>query len=132
MTGGMGNEETRKEGDMIEGVATIWMPVENAERAKGFYRDTLELPLVKDEGEWVEFDANGLRVSLNGREKRGAGVEGGPMLTFQPEKGLDATVEALKERGVDFPVGVSEHEWGRVATFKDSESNDVQLYEPPK
>jgi len=27
------------------------MPVEDVERAKGFYRDTLELPVVKDEGE---------------------------------------------------------------------------------
>lgn len=44
---------------MIEGVAKVWMPVEDVERAKGFYRDTLELPVVKDEGEWVEFDANG-------------------------------------------------------------------------
>jgi len=26
---------------------------------------------------------------------------------------------------------MSEHEWGRVATFKDSEGNDLQLYEPP-
>jgi len=30
------------------------------------------------------------------------------------------------------PAGISEHPWGRVATFKDSEGNDVQLYEPPK
>ena len=53
---------------MIKGVANVWMPVEDVERAKGFYRDTLELPVVKDEGEWVEFDANGMRVALNGRE----------------------------------------------------------------
>ena len=26
---------------------------------------------------------------------------------------------------------ISEHDWGRVATFKDSEGNDLQLYEPP-
>jgi hypothetical protein len=25
-------------------------------------------------------------------------------------------VNGLKERGVEFPAGISEHEWGRVAT----------------
>jgi predicted enzyme related to lactoylglutathione lyase len=29
-------------------------------------------------------------------------------------------------------AGISEHDWGRVAIFKDSEGNDIQLYEPPK
>jgi extradiol dioxygenase family protein len=61
---------------VIKGVANVWMPVEDVERAKGFYRDTLELPVVKDEGEWVEFDANGMRVALNRRKlarKKAAG-----------------------------------------------------------
>jgi predicted enzyme related to lactoylglutathione lyase len=117
---------------VIEGVSNIWMPVEDIERARNFYQNTLELPVVKDEGQWVEFDANGMRVALNGREPRGTYSEGGPVLTFQPEGGLEATVSDLRERGVEFPAGVSEHEWGRVATFKDSESNDIQLYEPPR
>jgi predicted enzyme related to lactoylglutathione lyase len=40
-------------------------------------------------------------------------------------------VSGLKEQGVEFPAGISEHDWGRVATFKDSEGNDIQLYEAP-
>ena len=40
-------------------------------------------------------------------------------------------VEGLKGKGVEFSAEVSEHEWGRVATFKDSEGNDLRLYEPP-
>ena len=63
------------------------------ERAKGFYPDTLELPVVKDEGEWVEFDANGMRVALNGREPQGTYSEGGPVHSFQPEHGLEAVGE---------------------------------------
>jgi predicted enzyme related to lactoylglutathione lyase len=27
---------------MLEGVAVVWMPVQDIERAKGFYRDTLD------------------------------------------------------------------------------------------
>ena len=77
-------------------------------------------------------DANGLTIGLNGREPEGAQGEGGPVVTFQPQAGLDQTVSELQEKGVEVPAGVSEHPWGRVATFKDSEGNDIQLYEPPK
>ncbi len=38
----------------------------------------------------------------------------------------------LKGKGVEFSAGISEHDWGRIATFNDTEGNDLQLYEPPK
>ncbi len=116
---------------MIEGVANVWVPVEDTDRALDFYQNTLGFSLVKRDGQWAEVDAGGLNIGLNGREPRGAG-SGGIVVTFQPEAGLDATVADLKGRGVEFPAEVSEHDWGRVATFKDSEGNDLQLYEPPK
>lgn len=118
---------------MIKGVANIWMPVEDIDRAVDFYENTLGLPVEKVDGQWAEVDANGVRVGLNGREPEGAGVEGGPVLTFQHDEGnLEEVVEDLKGLGVEFPAGISDHNWGRVATFKDSEGNDLQLYEPPK
>ncbi|MDQ3658402.1 MAG: VOC family protein [Rubrobacteraceae bacterium] len=116
---------------MIEGVANVWVPVEDTDRALDFYQNTLGFSLVKRDGQWAEVDAGGLNIGLNGREPQGAGSGGGPVITFQPEAGLDATVADLKERGVDFSAEVSDHDWGRVATFKDSEGNDLQLYEPP-
>jgi predicted enzyme related to lactoylglutathione lyase len=115
---------------MIEGVANVWVPVEDTDRALDFYQNTLGFSLVKRDGQWAEVDAGGLNIGLNGREPQGAG-SGGIVVTFQPEAGLDATVADLKGRGVEFPAEVSEHDWGRVATFKDSEGNDLQLYEPP-
>ena len=117
---------------MLEGVANVWMPVRDIDRAKSFYRDTLGLELTKEDGDWAEVDANGLTIGLNGREPEGARGEGGPVVTFQPPAGLDQTVSDLQDKGVEVPAGVSEHPWGRVATFKDSEDNDIQLYEPPK
>ncbi len=101
---------------MLDGVAVVWMPVQDMERAKGFYRDTLGLRITNQDAEWAEVDANGLTLGLNGREPSGARGEGGPVVTFQPEDDLEATLDGLK---------------GRVATFKDSEGNDIQLYEPP-
>jgi predicted enzyme related to lactoylglutathione lyase len=117
---------------MVRGVAVVWMPVEDIERAKTFYRDTLGLSISKEDGEWAEVDANGLTLGLNGRESDGTRGDGGPVVTFQPERGLEETVSNLKEQGVNFPAEISDHPWGRVATFKDSEGNDLQLYEPPQ
>jgi predicted enzyme related to lactoylglutathione lyase len=116
---------------MLRGVANVWVPVEDIERAIGFYGETLTFSVIKRDGPWAEIDANGLNIGLNGREPQGARTGGGPVITFRPEGGLEAAVEDLKERGVEFPAEISEHEWGRVATFKDSEGNDLQLYEPP-
>ena len=115
---------------MVKGVANVWVPVKDIERALDFYQNTLNFPVIKQDGPWAEIDANGLNIGLNGREPKGA-QGGGPVITFEPEAGIEAAVEGLKGKGVEFPAEISEHEWGRVATFKDSEGNDLQLYEPP-
>ncbi len=117
---------------MLKGVAVVWMPVQDIDRAKNFYGSTLGLQITKEDGDWAEVDANGLTIGLNGREPAGAQADGGPVVTFQPEGTLEETVDELQNQGVEVPAGISEHPWGRVATFKDSEGNDVQLYEPPK
>jgi predicted enzyme related to lactoylglutathione lyase len=116
---------------MLRGVAVVWMPVEDIERAKSFYRDILGLAIQNEDGPWAEVNANELTIGLNGREPGGTAAAGGPVVTFQPEGSLEETVSSLKERGVEVPAEISDHEWGRVATFKDSEGNNIQLYEPP-
>jgi predicted enzyme related to lactoylglutathione lyase len=118
--------------EMIKGVANVWVPVQDIERALDFYQNTLGFSLIKRDGPWAEVDASGLNIGLNGREPEGTQSNGGPVITFQPEAGLDAAVEDLKSKGVQFPAGISEHDWGRIATLKDSEGNDLQLYEPPR
>jgi predicted enzyme related to lactoylglutathione lyase len=117
---------------MVKGVANVWVPVEDIDRALDFYQNTLGFSVIKRDGPWAEVDVlHGLNIGLNGREPEGARAGGGPVITFRPEAGLEAAVEDLKGKGVEFPAEISEHEWGRVATFKDSEGNDLQLYEPP-
>ena len=48
---------------MLKGVANIWMPVQDIERAVDFYENILGLPVVKRDGPWAEVDANGV-ISL--------------------------------------------------------------------
>jgi predicted enzyme related to lactoylglutathione lyase len=116
---------------MVQGVASVWVPVRDLERAVGFYGDTLGLPVTKQEDGWAEVDANGLMVGLNAREAEGARGEGGPVITFQPEGGIEEAKGELEGKGVEFAAEISEHPWGRIATFKDSEGNDLQLFAPP-
>jgi predicted enzyme related to lactoylglutathione lyase len=116
---------------MAKSVATVWVPVDDMERAKSFYAGTLRLEVTKETPEWSEIDAGNLTIGLNAREGTNAHADGGAVITFSPDGGLDAEVERLRGQGVEFPGGISDHPWGRIAPFKDSEGNDLQLYAPP-
>lgn len=116
---------------MAQGVASVWVPVQDMERAVAFYRDTLNLPVKAQDTDWSEIDANGVMIGLNGREETSGGSGGGAVISFQPDGELDAEVDRLREAGVTFTGTVSEHPWGRLIPFKDSEGNDLQLYAPP-
>ena len=116
---------------MIKGIASVWVPVQDMDRAMGFYQDTLGLKVAKQDDDWAEVDANGVMVGLNGREGEGARKEGGAVISFQPEGGIEDAKSQLEDAGGEFPADISEHPWGKIATFKDSEGNDLQLYAPP-
>ncbi len=95
----------------------MWVPAQDVDWTLDFYQNTLSFSLIKREGPWAEIDANGLNIGINVREPQGAGPGGDPVITFQPEGGLDAAVEDLKGKGVDSPAETSEQDWPRVATF---------------
>ena len=116
---------------MASGVATVWMPVDDMRRALKFYGETLGLT-VKTEGEdWSELTTEGVTIGLNAREETHGGRGGGAILTLNPQPTLYDEVVRLTEAGVEFAGEISSHSWGRLATFKDSEGNDLQLFEPP-
>lgn len=114
---------------MVHGTAVVWQPVTDMERALSFYRDRLGLEELRTDDDWAELDANGLHLGLNAAEEPHG--SGGTVIAFQPRGGLDSAVEQLRSAGVDVPGEISDHPWGRVATLKDPDGNDVQLYEPP-
>jgi len=116
---------------MVDGVAAVWVPVTDMGRAVAFYRDVLGLDVTETDPDWSEVDANGLKLGLNAREKAEQGGGGGAVVTFQPGTSIDDEVQRLTRAGVSFTGGISDHEWGRIAPFKDSEGNDLQFYAPP-
>lgn len=114
---------------MVHGTAVVWLPVDDLQRAVYFYRDRLGLEELHSEEQWAQLDANGLHIGLNAREAPGG--HGGAVVAFQARGGLEEAVKELRDGGVEIAGDVSEHPWGRVATFKDPDGNDLQLYEPP-
>jgi predicted enzyme related to lactoylglutathione lyase len=117
---------------MIKGVAAVWLPVTDMQRAVTFYGDTLGLPVTQHDDDWSEVDANGLRIGLNGSEPESPADDGGALVAFQPDGELEPEVERLKNAGVTFSDQISEHPWGRIVPFKDPDGNDLQLYAPPR
>ncbi len=115
--------------NLVQGTAVVWLPVTDIDRSLGFYRDTLGLTEKQSDGDWAQLDANGVGIGLNAGERPSG--DGGAVIAFQPEGGLEAAVEELRDAGVEIAGDVTEHPWGRVATVKDPDGNDVQLYEPP-
>src|SRR4051795_224061 len=122
----------RREVPMIKGVAAVWLPVTDMDRALQFYGETLGLRETERDSDWSAFDANGLMIGLNGSKEESPHGDGGALVAFQPEGELEAEVERLRGVGVEFPDGISEHPWGRIVPFKDPDGNDLQLYSPPR
>lgn len=116
---------------MTSGVATVWVPVDDMARAVEFYSNVLEFSVSKQTDEWSEIDANGLTIGLNAREGTAHSHDGGAVITFQPDSSIDDEYQKLIDRGVNFTGEISDHPWGRIAPFKDTEGNDLQLYSPP-
>jgi predicted enzyme related to lactoylglutathione lyase len=107
------------------------MPVDDMGRAIRFYGETLGLEVKNEGDDWSELNANGVSIGLNAREATHQRSGGGAILTLQPDGDLYDEIVRLTDAGVEFVDEVSQHAWGRIATFKDSEGNDLQLFEPP-
>ena len=114
----------------VTGIATVWLPVSDMSAAIDFYNGTLGLTVKQQEEEWSELELDGVTIGLNKRESPSG--DGGAVAAFTVQGELEAAIEELGGKGVQFVDGISEHPWGRIAPFKDPDGNDLQLFAPPK
>ena len=117
---------------MVTGVSNVWLPVSDMERALQFYGDTLGISVRENHGEWAELELDGLTIGLNARESEQPGPEGGAVISFRPDGELEEAVDELQRKGVEVVDGITEHQWGRIAAFKDPDGNSLELFEPPR
>ena len=116
---------------MAKQVAAVWVPVTDMKRATAFYRDVLGLAVTMESDDGTELDAGGLTIGLNGRETAETADHGGAVISFHPETSIEQALDDLEQRGGHVQGAISEHSWGRIFPFRDTEGNDLQFYTPP-
>src|SRR5437763_13639312 len=105
---------------MIREVAFDAIAVSDAERARKFYQETLELKPARTqmEGAWVEYDFGPTTIG-GGCHAAWQPSRDGTTVAFEVDD-IDATIEKLKSRGVTFDIPKPETPGSWRARFSDS------------
>src|SRR2546430_1138437 len=108
---------------MITGTHAI-VYVEDAERARAFFRDVLGFPHVDAGGGWLIFKLPPAEVAAHPAETPGRHE------LYLMCDDLSATVEDLRGRGVEFTDGVTDAGWGLLTALRIPGGGTIGLYEP--
>lgn len=100
------------------------------DRARGFYRDTLGLPLLFEAGNMLFFQLEDLRLMVGKEEQAGSPI-GGSVLYFDAPD-IDALGAALEKRGIVFlrpaeTVQRTETHELKLRAFRDPDGNALAL-----
>jgi catechol 2,3-dioxygenase-like lactoylglutathione lyase family enzyme len=114
---------------VVRSLDHVYYWVSDMDRAVSFYRDTLGLPLVRQDGpSWAAFDAGGMTLALHGNVDGRALEPGGATAVFDVED-LDVAQALLAARGVSFDHEGDVTGYARFASFRDPDGNTLQLIE---
>jgi catechol 2,3-dioxygenase-like lactoylglutathione lyase family enzyme len=108
---------------MINGAHVI-IYSRDAEADRAFFRDVLHHPHVDAGGDWLIFKLPPAELALHPVEGPGSHE-----LYFMCDD-VEATVEELTERGVEFTAPVTDEGWGRLTRFRLPGGGEVGMYEP--
>lgn len=100
---------------------------EDAEKARGFFRDVLELPNVDAHDGWLIFQ---LPPSELGIHPSGGEATSGHHELYLMCDDIEATVAELTAKGVEFVEGVVERGFGLMTTLKVPGAGTLGLYQP--
>ena len=119
----------------IDGLAgvLIWTEAHRFPAMARFYRDTLGLAARTAKGDFVNFDWDGVRLSV-GVHERVYGLSRHPLRIMINLAVTDIQVvhERLVRAGVVFTRAPEQEDWrGWVATFADPDGNILQLLQLP-
>jgi catechol 2,3-dioxygenase-like lactoylglutathione lyase family enzyme len=107
----------------------VYYWVADMDRAVAFYRDTLGLRLVRQDGpSWAAFDVGGRTLALHGAVDGRALDPGGATAVLDVDD-LDVAQAILAGRGVTFDHEGDVTGYARFASFRDPDGNTLQLIE---
>ena len=113
---------------MIKEVAFVAIAVSDAERARKFYQETLELTpsTTAIGGAWVEYDLGATTIGVGCHPAWKPSREG-TTVAFEVED-IDATIAKLKECGVSFDMEKMETPVCWMAQFRDPDGNKLVVH----
>jgi predicted enzyme related to lactoylglutathione lyase len=113
---------------MIREVAFVAIAVSDAERARKFYQEILELKpsMTAMEGAWVEYDLGGTTIGIGCHPAWQPSKEG-TTVAFEVDD-FDSTIAKLQERGVTFDMPKTETPVCWMAQFRDPDGNKLLVH----
>jgi len=108
---------------MIDGLHVI-LYTRDADALRAFSRDVLELPSVDAGGGWDIFGLPPAELAAHPAEDPGA-----PQLYLMTSD-VEATLEALRAKGVELTRPLSDEGWGLVTAIALPGGGELGLYEP--
>ena len=105
----------------------------DAERARAFFRDVLDLPYVDAHGGWLIFKLPPAELGIHptsGMGEPGAGPPDGHHELYLMCDDVEATVDELSKKGVEFTGPIEDQGFGLLTRFKIPGAGDIGLYQP--
>jgi catechol 2,3-dioxygenase-like lactoylglutathione lyase family enzyme len=115
---------------MFRGVAFVAITAADLARARRFWVESLGFPVVEEEpGEYVMVDAAGLRLCIDREDGETHRAGGGDPVVGLRVADLEATLAALRARGVAPEHGPERGRRGSWARLRDPDGHAVVLTE---
>jgi predicted enzyme related to lactoylglutathione lyase len=113
---------------MITEIAFVAIAVSDAERARKFYQETLELKpgATAMGGAWGEYDLGARTIGV-GCHPAWQPSRDGTTVAFEVDD-IDKTIATLKERGVEFDMDKTETPVCWMAQFRDPDGNKLVVH----
>ena len=117
---------------MIKEIAFVAIAVSDAERARKFYQETLELTPASSAmgGAWVEYELGQTTIGV-GCHPDWKPSRDGTTVAFEMDD-IDAAIAKLKERGVTFEMEKIETPVCFMAMFRDPDGNRLLAHKRKK
>jgi predicted enzyme related to lactoylglutathione lyase len=117
---------------MIKEIAFVAIAVSDAERARKFYQETLELKpgTTAMAGAWVEYDLGTTTIGVGCHPDWKPSREG-TTVAFEVDD-IDAAIAKLKKRGVKFDLDKLETPVCWMAQFRDPDGNKLVVHKRKK
>jgi catechol 2,3-dioxygenase-like lactoylglutathione lyase family enzyme len=100
----------------------------DAERARAFFRDVLELPNVDAHDGWLIFKLPPAEIAFH--PESGEGAPSGRHELYLMCDDIAQTVEELTAKGVEFTSPVTRTSFGQLTSIRVPGGGEIGLYEP--